>query len=90
MPSGNSLKVGKMSSDQKLEDAVLKRMLETPPMPFTPKKAALFDVVIRDGKMLIAKIINTDARSITADLYRNLADFDNDSAIERATCLIVR
>ena len=72
------------------EDAVLKRMLETPPMPFTPKKANPFDVVIRDGKMLIAKIINADARSITANLYRTLEDFEKDEAIERASNLIVR
>ena len=76
-------------TDQKLEDAVLKRMLETPPMPFTPKKEETFDVVIRDGEALIARIIRTDARSITADLFRNIDDYKKERPTERASRLVL-
>ena len=70
-------------TDQKLEDAVLKRMLETPPAPHKSPQ----HFIVLDGKMLVADITQRGNGSMVADLYRNIADFRSGRSMERAVNL---
>ena len=65
-------------------DAILKRMLQTPPQPKKAEGNALVhEFVVLDGQMLVAVIAERNERSITADLYRNENDLREGRAMER-------
>jgi hypothetical protein len=72
------------TEDEKRADEVLRRMLNTPPKPRKGKQPGASYLVI-DGKFRVAGGVkeNRDG-SITSDVYRNLDDFRNDRAMERA------
>lgn len=71
-------------TDQEKEDEVLRRMLKTPPKP---RRSPQYFVIL-DGAMLVADVLERKGGSMTADLYRNVSDFQAGKAMERAAVLV--
>jgi hypothetical protein len=71
-------------TDQEREDEVLRRMLRTPP---SPRKTPQHFVAL-EGKLFIADNIRRKGGSMTADLYRNVTEFQAGRAMERAASLV--
>lgn len=66
-------------------DAMLLRLLKTPPQPRPKRERGAVEFLVVNGKMRVAGNLHHNADgSITADVYRNLEDFRQDRPMERA------
>lgn len=67
-------------------DDMLRKLLHTPPQPRPKRKRkGSPHYLVIDGKMRVAgNFVRNDDGSITADVYRNLVDYDAGRPMERA------